>query len=186
MATRKAAVVEDIPEVNSEVELARVASLSLSTRQHRVADVTSLSDLRAIIGDTRDWQEIEPSFDVVEQGTFEGIPVVIGGFRINDSKKYFKGMQDENGNEVKVASKFVSLLCAGYDEETGMFITPWVIVNDGGTGIRDQIQRYVDRYDGDARIAPPITASKGFRKSEYPFEDPSTGDVSTSTTWYIG
>lgn len=192
MASRKsatAAIVESDAEVLSALP-------AMSKRVDLVGKVETLADLRAVIGQEITWSEIEPSFDVVAQAVFEGIPMVIGGFRFNDSKKFAK--PSASNPDVLEPLRFVSMLVAPYDEENENLIGPWVIVNDGSTGICKSLLKYAGNVIGDdydkvpleelnaaAQQTPPIRAEKGLRKSEYPYTA-ENGVVSTATTWYIG
>src|SRR6266702_2215352 len=164
-------------------------ALPMSTRQTAVEAVSSLSELKALFGNQElDWQSIEPSFKVADKETLEGVPFVIAGFRLNESTKF--GKRDENG--VLIPSRFVSMLIASYDDEGSL--SPWVIVNDGGTGIRDQLDRFVKKVNPDAGITltefnltaqeiPPIRCENGLRPSRYDYDNGES--VSEATTWYI-
>lgn len=190
MAARGAAATKDVGKVAVDIDADKtvatrevVQGLSVKARQDAIGNATALSELRQILGvKERDWQEIEPSFDVVDKATFEGIAFVIGGFRFNSSEKYMK----KNEAGYLEPSEFVSVLAAAYDPESEEFTTPWLIFNDGSTGIQAQLKRYADNYGGDERLAPPITVSKGLRRSDYTYQDEATGDVSEATTWYLG
>lgn len=188
MAGKKKADVEVVEKPASDL-----ATVSMSRRQDAVAAVTSLAELQRTFGQTAvEWQEIEPSFEVMPKDAFEDVPFVIAGFRLNESTKYAE-KDSENPNVLNPA-RFVSMLVANYDPDSGDFTSPWVIVNDGSTGIRDQLLRYARTIDPDADITrenfnsvaagiPPIVCSKGLRKSEY---DKDLGDqVIHATTWYI-
>lgn len=184
----------------SQTELVAVSNVevlkSYSNRQDRVTQATSLSDLREVFGSTLDWQEIEPSFTIVDKDVFEGKPCVIGAFRFNQSKQY---TQKSPNGEVDIPSEFVSMLVARYDPQTeeilpaGVYsqttglMPTWVVVNDGSAGINQQLERYARRFDEDvhvgARKAPPLRASAGFRKSSYPVE--TEDGMITGVTWYI-
>ena len=188
-ASEKAAETESVPDTE-------VAVLpKLSDRQNAVASVSNLEQLRAYIGAPIDWQQIEPSFEVRPQSDFEGVPLIIGGFRFNDSSKFMS--PDPVEPKVMIPARFVSMLVAAYDEASGEFVSPWVIVNDGSTGIRQQLTRMITRQTGEnaelysreqlnmiANTVPPIDASKGFRKSEYA-KELADGSVAEATTWYI-
>jgi len=190
MAGKAKGTVAEVDEPQNAVALP-----TLNSRQDKVAQVTNLSALRQLIGQPIDWQEIEPSFDVLKQEEFDGLPLVIGGFRFNDSSKF--ASKDPENPDVLIPARFVSLLVAAYDEDSEEFTSPWVIVNDGSTGIAKQLQKMISNVTGEdaflmsrdeinrhARAVPPIQASKGFRRSDYPYED-EKGNVSTATTWYI-
>lgn len=173
-----------------------VRDLSVSARQNSVGGILSLSDLREKLGQEVSWAEIEPTFTVVNQEVFEGKPMVIGGFRFNQSKKFTK---ENPSGEGLIPAEFVSMLVAAYDPANEELVSVgvdqitgellyWVIVNDGGAGINMQLERYAAKFDTDinvgARRVPPIKAEHGLRRSEYPYDDGKT--VSTATTWYIG
>lgn len=55
------------------------------------------------------------------------------------------------------------------------------IVNDGGTGIRQQLREYTDRT---GRMAV-LRVEKGLRRSDYTFNDPTTGKPSAASTYYL-
>src|SRR6185312_14155876 len=118
-----------------------------NSRQDKVAQVTNLSALRQLIGQPISWQEIEPSFDVLTQEHFDGLPLVIGGFRFNDSTKF--ASKDPENPDVLIPARFVSLLCAAYDPDSEEFTSPWVIVNDGSTGIAKQLQKMISNVTGE-------------------------------------
>lgn len=180
----------------AEVEPTTAVALpTLNSRQDAVAKVSNLSALRQYIGQPIDWQEIEPSFDVLNQEVFNDTPLVIGGFRFNDSTKF--ASPDPGNPDVLIPARFVSMLVAAYDPNTEDFTSPWVIVNDGSTGIAKQLQKMISNITGEdafemsreeinrhANSVPPILAEKGFRRSDYPYTD-EKGNVSTATTWYI-
>jgi hypothetical protein len=98
-----------------------------------------------------------------------------------------------------VPGEFVSMLLAAFDPASEQLTTPWVVVNDGGTGIRAQLERHTKRYDVNAdtlpelnaaaRRVPPIRLDTGFRRSDYPYEEKNEKgevvSVSTATTWYM-
>jgi len=182
-------------EVDVVEESAKEVVLSHAARQSAVAAITNLAELRETLGATRSWEEIEPSFTVVRKDFFEDRPLVIGGFRFNQSKKFM--MKNPDNPEVLIPAEFVSMLVAAYDPKSENLIgieeavNPhtgeipyWVIVNDGSTGIRDQLTRYASKYDDDTAKCPPLVINKGLRKSEYPYE--SEEGVQTATTWYLG
>ncbi len=172
-----------------------VALPTLNSRQDVVAKVSNLAALRQYMGQPISWQEIEPSFDVLTQEEFADIPLVIGGFRFNDSTKF--ASPDPENPDVLIPARFVSLLVAAYDTDSEEFTSPWVIVNDGSTGIAKQLQKMISNETGEdaflmsrdeinrhSNAVPPIIAEKGFRRSDYPYTD-EKGKVSTATTWYI-
>lgn len=167
----------------------------LSQRQDLAQNIGTLAELREKIGQEVVWSDIEPSFAVVHKSVFEGIPVIIGGFRFNESSKF--AQPDPAAPHILNPAIFVSLLVASYDEDSEELISPWVIVNDGSTGICNQIKRYLGGVAGEdfsnvdaatlnvwAQKVAPIRTEKGFRKSEYPYTD-EKGAVSTATTWYL-
>lgn len=179
MPTKSKAVVD---EDGTEVVKHDVKALTMSARQNAIGNITALTELRAIIGQEVDWQEIEPSFEVVkDKAMFDGIPLIVGAFRFNESDKFAK----KNEQGFLEPSEFVSVLCAGYDPDDEILITPWVIVNDGSTGIKDQLHRYASHYDDDPQKCPPLRVSKGLRRSDYDYTD-SDGNVTAATTWYLG
>lgn len=55
-----------------------------------------------------------------------------------------------------------------------------VIINDGGTGIRDQIKRLVAKG-----VTAPVWVPGGLRVSQYEYTDDKTGEVSRAETWYL-
>lgn len=167
-----------------------VKEMTSRDRQSEIARATDLSELRAVMGVAeRSWQDIEPSFDVVDKGTFKEFPLIVGAFRFNDSKTY---MTVDPETDINVPTVFVSALVAGYDPETEKFVTPWVIINDGSTGIRDQLARYAAQYDNNPLLAPPLKVDKGLRPSEYSKQievtenGKTTSKVVEATTWYLG
>lgn len=173
----------DVAVVESN-EIDKVPNLTNNARQQVVAQTQSLGELREIFGSTVDWQEIEPSFTVSDQETFEGMPIIIGAFRFNESKKFLKKIEDSQnpGSFHMVPAEFVSMLLAAFDPDTETLTTPWVIVNDGGTGIKAQLERYSDSV-GSPEAVRPIRSLNGFRRSEYDYDD---GDsISRATTWYL-
>jgi hypothetical protein len=195
---------KDVAVVDQEKALteAVVLSSTLTARQDRITEFQNVSDLREVFGDIRPWEEIEPSFLVVAQEVFEDKPAVIAGFRFNESKKFMQ-QRIIDGKEVLVPGEFTSMLVAAVDENENFIpcgvVDPitgempvWVIVNDGGTGINKQLERYATKWDEDinvgARQAPPIAIRKGFRRSDYPYETTNAkGEVTVgeATTWYI-
>lgn len=190
MATKKKSEVEVVENVTSNQEVV----LSHSARQNSVGAVTTLGELRSIFGETAAWEDIEPGFTVVEKEAFEGKPVVIGAFRFNQSKKFMR----KNAEGHLIPGEFVSMLVAQYDPETEELVPTaarksgeaiyWVIVNDGGTGINQQLERYAKKYDAldinaGAKVAPPFTVENGFRRSDYSYDDGET--VGEATTWYL-
>lgn len=198
MATKsKAKAVVDEAGESAELDVLRNQSLSMGRRQDAVTAVTSLAELQQVFrSEAVAWQDIEPSFQVMDQESFEGVPFVIAGFRMNESTRY--GEQDEVNPDVINPARFISMLVANYDPESGEFTSPWVIVNDGSTGIRNQLVRFARRVDGDADITkerfnsvaaqvPPIKCELGLRKSQYNKEIVVNGKTTVveATTWYI-
>jgi hypothetical protein len=55
-----------------------------------------------------------------------------------------------------------------------------VIINDGSTGIRDQVKDLVQRG-----IKPVVWVAKGLRVSEYDYEDEKTGEMKRAQTFYL-
>ena len=183
-------------ESTGEVEVLPSRGVSMSSRQNAVELVTNLSEIQEQFGAPVSWQDIEPTFPVIKKETLEGVPFIIVGFRMNESKEYLH--PDEQNPDVLVGNYFMSLLVACYDEDSGDLISPFSIVNDGGTGIRDQVTRYVKRASGDSTVdaskeffnaaaakCPPIKIENGLRPSRYDYTDPDTGKVSKATTWYL-
>lgn len=178
----------------AEVTHAGPVVAGMSRRQDAVAAVTTLAELTAKLGqEAVKWEDIEPSFTVESKETFEGVPIVVAAFRMNESNKFMQ--RDEVNPDVLNPGRFVSLLVAPFDENSGDLIGPWVIVNDGGTGICKSLIKMVNVIEADAdatresfnRVAatiPPIIANGGFRRSDYPYED-EKGNISEATTWYL-
>lgn len=193
MAEKAKGKAADPTEIEKAVEENAVV-ITMSKRQDAVDQVSNLAELQERFGSTLSWQDIEPSFLVAMKDQFEGVPFVIAGFRMNESTKFLT--KDEVNPEILVPGRFVSMLVAAYDENTGDFISPWVILNDGSTGIRDSLVRYVKKVSGDADIdatkeefnswaakVPPIKCERGLRASHYNYD---TGEsVVEATTWYI-
>lgn len=174
-----------VPETEiTEVEEFR--PLKTMARQDALLGSQSLGELKEVFGSLVDWEEIEPRFDVVkDKSTFEGKPLIIGAFRFNTSNKFTKAVTDDATGEVlQVPAEFVSLMVAEFDPETEALTSQWKIVNDGGSGIKEQLIRYAGRYDGDPLLCPPVRLNAGLRKSEYPYEE-LDGSMSTATTWYL-
>lgn len=179
---------------SSEVVKSGPVVAGMSRRQDAVASITNLSELTAKLGqEAVQWEDIEPSFTVADKAQFEGVPIVIAAFRLNESKKFMQ--RDEANPDILVPGRFVSLLLAAYDEDNGDIISPWVIVNDGSTGICKSLIKMVNTIEADAdatresfnRVAatiPAIVAHGGFRRSDYSYED-EKGNVSEATTWYL-
>lgn len=188
MATKSKAG-KDVVETVEEKEVV----LSHSARQESVGAVTTLEELRQIFGAERDWADIEPSFVVMQQEVFEDKPVVIGAFRFNQSNKYMR----KNAEGFLIPGEFTSMLIAQYDPETEELVPVaarksgesvyWVIVNDGGTGINKQLERYAKEYDEDVNVgcrkAPPLRVENGLRRSNYDYDTGET--VIKATTWYL-
>lgn len=176
--------VATVPEETAEIE--EFKPLKTMARQEALLGSQTLGELREVFGQLIDWEEIEPQFTVIkDKSLFDGKPMVIGAFRFNVSKKFTTQVVDEaTGEVVNVPAEFVSMMVATYNEETESLSSDWQIVNDGSTGIKEQLIRYASRYDGQPLLCPPIRLSKGMRKSEYPYTD-GDGKVSTATTWYL-
>lgn len=166
-------------------------TMSMNARQNVVASLANLDDLAARLGGLQEWSDFEESFDVVTKDSFDGVPIVIGAFRLNESDKFAR----KNSDGTITLGRFMSLLVAPFDENTGAFTGPWVIVNDGSTGIMQQLIRSAyaldpnadatrDNFNAVAAEIKPIIARKGFRASEYDYDDGDT--VLRATTWYIG
>lgn len=174
-----------VPETEiTEVEEFR--PLKTMARQDALLGSQSLGELKEVFGALTDWEDIEPRFDVIkDKSTFEGKPLIIGAFRFNVSTKFTKAVTDEaTGEVVQQPAEFVSLMVAEFDPESESLTSPWKIVNDGGTGIKEQLIRYAGRYGNEPLLCPPVRLNNGLRKSEYPFEE-SDGSMSTATTWYL-
>lgn len=166
--------------------------LGMSKRQDAVSAITNLADLTNILGqEAVQWEDIEPSFRVGSQEEYEGVPIIVAAFRLNESTKFMQ----RNENDVLIPGKFVSLLLAPFDENNGDIIGPWTIVNDGGTGVCRSLVRMVEQlapnagsnrmlFNDTAAGLPPIVAKGGFRRSDYPYED-DKGNVGQATTWYL-
>lgn len=178
----------------AEVTHAGPVVAGMTRRQDAVSAVTNLSQLTAKLGqEAVKWEDIEPSFTIEQKETFEGVPIVVAAFRLNESTKFMQ--RDEVNPDVLNPGRFVSMLLAPFDENTGDLIGPWVVVNDGSTGICRSLIRMVNAIEEDAdatresfnRVAgtvPPIIANGGFRRSDYPYED-EKGNVTQATTWYL-
>jgi hypothetical protein len=176
--------------------------IAMGTRQDAVQAVKSLAALQTVFqSEIVDWDEIEPSFPVIKKDVLDGIPFVIAGFRLNESDKY--ASPSEENPDILEPSVFMSLLVAPYDENTGEFIGPWAIVNDGSTGVMRSLVNYVKRNfpeeysDGQlgsvlqfnrlTAQCPPITCSRGLRVSEYSktLNVDGKDKVVEAKTWYI-
>lgn len=184
--------VEETEVSGAVAVLGEDTAIAMSKRQDVVESASTLAELKAAFGNqTLDWEDIEPSFKVADKADFDGIPFVLAGFRLNESTKY--GRREEvNGEEVLVPGKFVSMLVAPYDDEGN--IGSWVILNDGGTGIKAQLDRFINKVNSDAHLTttewnltaaeiPPILMSNGLRVSEYDYDDGK--NVTRASTWYI-
>lgn len=162
--------------------------MSMDVRQTMLADgaATNIAQLRSVFGSqARSWDEIEPSFTVVNKAVFENQPMVIGAFRFNLSKKFGK-VNKETGE--LVPSEYASVLCAKLD---GDEIGEWVVFNDGSSGVREQLHRAAARYDNNPAFCPAFITRKGLKLSEYPYEEVDedgqpTGKIGTARTWRIG
>lgn len=55
-----------------------------------------------------------------------------------------------------------------------------LIINDGSTGIRDQIKSMINRG-----VQPPTMVVRGLRVSRYSYTDPATGKVTPAETFYL-
>lgn len=75
----------------------------------------------------------------------------------------------------KYAEEFVS--CRVVTVENQKYV-----VNDGGTGIREQLREFTDSHDG---RTGGLLARHGLRKSEYEYADPDTGEMKPAVTYYI-
>jgi hypothetical protein len=191
MASKKSSAEVDIVEEPANT----IVPQTMHSRQDQALKITDLAGLRNLIGQDVAWSEIEPSFDVLNQEAFEDLPLIIGGFRLNESKQYAK--PNPLNPKVLIPAEFVSMLVAAYDPDSETLTTPWVIVNDGSTGIKGQLLRFVSTKAGEtsddmgiielnrfAAEIPPIRCEKGFRRSDYVKELPD-GSVASATTWYI-
>lgn len=168
--------------------------LAMNKRQDFAGNVNNLPALRQFVGQEITWTDIEPHFEVIkDKSEFADRPIIIGAFRFNESKDY----QSPDANGVLEPTIFVSLMLAAYDPDSEDFTTSWVIVNDGSTGIRDQLRKMITRNTGEdaflmthtelnrhATATPPIKAEFGLRVSEYDYTD-AAGAVSRASTWYI-
>jgi hypothetical protein len=189
-----------MPGKKKEEETAVVAqtsrTMTLNRRQDEVARVSNLEELQNRFQSTLvDWNDIEPTFPVIDKEALEGVPFVLAGFRLNESDKFMT--RDEVNPEIMNKGRFVSCLVAAIDENTGEFISPWSIINDGSTGIMKSLVKYVKMATGDEDVdstkeefnsaaagVPPIMCKNGLRASRYPYDDGK--QVTEATTWYIG
>lgn len=179
----------------AETETVPLVVAGMNKRQDIVTNVTNLSELTLKLGqDAVQWEEIEPSFKIADKADFENVPIVVAAFRLNESTKFMQ--RDEANPDILNPGRFVSLLVAAIDENNGDIISPWCVVNDGGTGICRSLTRMVNAVEMDAdatresfnRVAatiPPIIAKGGFRRSTYPYEDMNSGSITEATTWYL-
>jgi hypothetical protein len=119
-------------------------------------------------GAVEDWSDYGTGFVVVaNKDELVDKPFVIAEWRFNDGK---------------FADQFVSMAVVTKDNRK-------LIVNDGGTGIRDQLMRVTAKRlergapEGTARVG--LVCERGLRKSTYPFTD-DQGKEQTGTTYYLG
>jgi hypothetical protein len=91
-----------------------------------------------------------------EKARLVGVPLLILSWRVNDG---------DNG-------EFVSLQVVTNSER--------LIVNDGSTGIRDQIKALAE--EGETRA---IYCKHGLRRSDYTYTDPKTKEEKEATTFYL-
>jgi hypothetical protein len=94
--------------------------------------------------------------DSKEKGRLVGVPLLVLSWIVRDG---------ENG-------EYVSLNVITNTEQ--------LIVNDGSTGIRDQIKALAE--EGEIRA---IYCKRGLRKSEYNYTDPKTKEQKPAVTFYL-
>lgn len=74
--------------------------------------------------------------------------------------------------------KFVSIRCVVQNPDGGM---SRYIINDGSSGIADQLARYTKR----SGKMGALLVKRGLRASEYDYEDPTTGEKRPAVTYYL-
>lgn len=85
--------------------------------------------------------------------------------------------------------------------DNGLFVSLYVvterneklIVNDGSTGIRDQVRRYFARLNGrelsvddiGSHVLKGVMVKNGLSRSDYTYDDPNTGESKNAATYYL-
>lgn len=102
---------------------------------------------------------------------------------------------DEKARLVKVP--FVALAWAFHDGDNGEFVSVTIvtktgeklILNDGSTGIRDQLRKVTDKRTArgadEVKATAGLVCPNGLRRSDYEYHD-ANGVVKNATTYYIG
>jgi len=93
---------------------------------------------------------------------------------------------------------FVIIEWAFTSGKNGEFVSAYVvtktgeklIVNDGSTGMRDQLRKVADmrlsKGFSELGAMTNLFCARGLKESTYPYTDPKTGEVSEGVTYYIG
>jgi hypothetical protein len=121
----------------------------------------SFSDLTAQLGVQTAGEELgKDQFGPILENkeALAGVPLVIVAWEFHDGSM---------GN-------FVSMYVLTKDERR-------FIVNDGSTGIHDQLKTLTDEQG----VNSMLVCEKGFRVSRYQVENPKTGAMLDAETWYI-
>lgn len=127
-------------------------------------DVTALLAAEGITLDSAD-EVLGNGFTILdkdEKGMLVGIPLVCLSWQFNAG---------DNG-------EFVSINIVA--KMPGNVVPSKFVVNDGSTGIRDQLKAYSNKTGKFAGL----TVKRGFRRSDYPYTD-ADGKTRTATTFYL-
>ncbi|SRR6266536_2175924 len=170
MASKK----EAVPEVMSDKSLAK-AGQEVDV-QEDVFDDLQLSEIKTfedairavegVFGEVTDAaEELGTGFAVLptdDKSKLVGIPLIFVQWRFNTG---------DNG-------EFVSATAVA---QTAPGVSARYIINDGSTGIRDQLKAYTEKTGKTGGLA----ARRGLRVSNYDYEDPKTGEVKRAKTYYV-
>lgn len=134
-------------------------------------------------------------FDIIgNQAPVDASQYIGSGFNVLEDKDRLKGVPfwvtDITFNESDTG-EFASLeVVVGPDRSGAGSIVAKLIINDGGTGIRDQVKQLMENTNGNLG---PFFVGKGLRRSDYAKGDPTTGfrmgpdgkPLPAGTTYYL-
>lgn len=139
-----------------------VAKPLLTSNEDTLRDIQSFSDALQALADAgiqvHSTEEFGDGFKVLQdKNRLVDVPFIILGFRFHDG---------ENG-EFAIAH-----VVTESNEK--------LILTDGGSGIRDQLKRYAGHGVESGLMVP-----RGLIRSDYKYDDPTTGEKRPGTTYYL-
>jgi hypothetical protein len=141
--------------------------------------------------DLRDITDVQSAMDILTKTL--GVNVIEAREELGDGFEFIENKEILVGIPVLFV-KWETHYSTSYtrDKEPLRSVQAWVVFERGGqprkarfvdfsTGVCQQLWEYTDRTGRQAGLAAPL----GLRKSEFMYTDPSSGEQSAATTYYI-